>query len=261
MGGAYVNDVNLYGKTYKVMVQGTPESHADESSLNTTFVRTSAGTLAPISNFISLKRIYGSANLSRFNLLNSIQIGASPAPGASTGTLISAVNEVAQKVLPRDYSVELGGMAREQSQGASMMLIFGISALLIYLILACLYESFLVPFSIMFAVPMGLMGAFFMTRIFGLDNNIYLQTGVVMLIGLLSKTGILIVEFALQKRHEGMSIKDSALEASRERLRPILMTAGTMVIGLLPLLTSTGVGAMGNISLGVGAGTVTGLTE
>lgn len=253
MGGAYVNDVNLYGKTYKVMVQGTPESHADESSLNTTFVRTSAGTLAPISNFISLKRVYGSANLSRFNLLNSIQIGASPAPGASTGTLISAVNEVAQKVLPRDYSVELGGMAREQSQGASMMLIFGISALLIYLILACLYESFLVPFSIMFAVPMGLMGAFFMTRIFGLDNNIYLQTGVVMLIGLLSKTGILIVEFALQKRHEGMSIKDSALEASRERLRPILMTAGTMVIGLLPLLTSTGVGAMGNISLGVGA--------
>lgn len=253
MGGSYINDVNLYGKTYKVMVQGTPESHADETSLNTMFVRTGNGSLAPLSNYLSLKRIYGSINVSRFNLLNSIQLNASPASGASTGDLIGAVKEVAAKVLPNDYAIEFGGMTREQSQGSSMMIIFGISALLIFLILASLYESYLVPFSIMLSVPLGIMGAFVMTKAFGLDNNIYLQTGVVMLIGLLSKTGILIVEFALQKRHEGMSIKDSALEAAKERLRPILMTAGTMVIGLLPMLTSHGVGAMGNISLGVGA--------
>lgn len=253
LGGSYVNDINLYGKTYKVMVQASPESRLDERSLNTMFVRTASGELAPVSNYLSLKRVYGSDNLSRFNLLNSIQVNASPASGASSGELIQAVNRVAKEVLPNDYSIEFGGMTREQSNGSSMMIIFGISALLIFLILSSLYESYLVPFSIMLAVPLGLMGSFLMTKVFGLDNNIYLQTGVVMLIGLLSKTGILIVEFALQKRHEGMSIKDSALEAAKDRLRPILMTAGTMVIGLLPLITSTGVGAMGYISLGVGA--------
>lgn len=253
IGGAYVNDINLYGKTYKVMVQGTPESHVDETCLNQTYARTKEGTLAPLSNFISLKRVYGPSSLARFNLLNSIQINASPASGVSTGDLINAINGTAAEVLPKDFSIEYGGMAREQSQGSSMMLIFGLSALLIFLILSSLYESYVVPFSIMLSVPLGIMGAFLMTRLFGLDNNIYLQTGVVMLIGLLSKTGILIVEFALQKRHEGLSIKDAALEAAKARLRPIFMTAGTMVIGLLPLLTSTGVGAMGNISLGVGA--------
>ena len=253
LGGSYVNDINLYGKTYQVMVQATPESRLDERSLNTMYVRTASGELAPVSNYLSLKRVYGSDNLSRFNLLNSIQVNASPAQGASTGELIQAVNKAAKEILPNDYSIEFGGMTREQSIGSSMMIIFGISALLIFLILSSLYESYLVPFSIMLAVPLGLMGSFLMTKVFGLDNNIYLQTGVVMLIGLLSKTGILIVEFALQKRHEGMSIKDSALEAAKDRLRPILMTAGTMVIGLLPLITSTGVGAMGYISLGVGA--------
>ena len=252
MGGAYVNDINLFGKTYKVMVQGTPDSHVDESSLNSMCVRTSSGDMSPLSYYIHLNRIYGPTNLSRYNLLNSIQVNAVPAPGASTGELIKAVGETAEKVLSNDYSIEFGGMTREQSKGSGMLIILGISALLIYLILACLYESYIVPLSIMLAVPMGLMGAFLFTKIFGLDNNIYLQTGVVMLIGLLAKTGILIVEFALQKRHEGLSIVDSALEASKARLRPILMTAGTMVIGLLPLLTSRGVGAMGNISLGVG---------
>lgn len=252
VGGAYVNDMNLFGKTYKVMVQGTPESRIDERSLNSMMVRTASGEMAPLSNFVYLKKIYGASSLSRYNMLNSIQLNASPAPGGSTGSLISAVGEVCDKVLTKDYTYEFGGMTREQSKGSGMLLIFGISALLIYLILACLYESYVVPFSIMLSVPLGLMGAFLMTKVFGFDNNIYLQTGVVMLIGLLSKTGILIVEFALQKRHEGMSIVDSAIEASKARLRPILMTAGTMVIGLLPLLTSSGAGAMGNISLGIG---------
>lgn len=261
MGGSYVNDINLYGKVYKVMVQGTPESHVDEKALNYTMVKTPSGEMAPIATFVTLKRIYGAPYLNRFNMLSSIQVSASPAPGASSGSVIQAVKETADQILPaRDYSIEFGGMTREQSEGSSMLLIFGISALLIYLVLACLYESYVVPFSIMLAVPLGLMGAFLFTKIagaifpgVGIDNNIYLQTGVVMLIGLLSKTGILIVEFALQKRHEGLSIVDSALEASKARLRPILMTAATMVIGLIPLLTSRGVGAVGNISLGIGA--------
>lgn len=261
MGGAYVNDINLYGKVYKVMVQGTPDSHLDETSLNSMMVRTPSGDMAALSTFLTLKRIYGAPDLNRFNMISSIQVSASPAPGASTGSVIQAVeNTVKETLSAKDYSVAYGGMTREQSQGSSMMLIFGISALLIYLVLACLYESYIIPFSILLAVPLGLMGAFLFTKIagalfpgVGIDNNIYLQTGVVMLIGLLSKTGILIVEFALQKRHEGLSIIDSALEASKARLRPILMTAGTMVIGLLPLLTSTGVGAVGNISLGIGA--------
>lgn len=252
MGGSYAGDINLYGKVYKVMVQGESQSHLTPSSLNTMYIRTSQGRMAPLSTYLHLRPMTGSSLLSRFNMLNSIQLNATPAPGKSTGDLIAAVRRTAEQTLSRDYTFEFGGMTREQSQSGSIGLMFAISALLIYLILACLYESFVVPFSIMLAVPAGLMGAFLFTKIFGLDNNIYLQTGVVMLIGLLAKTGILIVEFALQKRHEGLSIEDAALEASKARLRPILMTAGTMVLGLLPLLTSRGVGALGNISLGVG---------
>ncbi|MCQ2348191.1 MAG: efflux RND transporter permease subunit [Paludibacteraceae bacterium] len=253
MGGAYSGDINLYGKVYKVMVQGTPNSHNKLTDLNTNYIRTKSGEMAPLSNFLKLRPIKGSASLTRFNLLNSIQFNASPAAGKSTGELIAAVKETADKVLSRDYTYEYGGMTREQSNSGSIGVMFAISAILIYLILACLYESYVIPLSIILAVPMGLMGAFLFTKLFGMDNNIYLQTGVVMLIGLLSKTGILIVEFALQKRkEEGLSIKDAALEAAKARLRPIMMTAGTMVIGLLPLLTSRGVGAMGNISLGIG---------
>jgi len=253
MGGAYNGDINLYGKVYKVMVQGTPDSHNKLVDLTTNYIRTSSGEMAPLSNFLRLRPIKGSATLSRFNLLNSIQVNASPAKGKSTGELIKAVKETANKVLSRDYTYEYGGMTREQDSNGSIGVMFAISAILIFLVLSCLYESYIVPFSIMLAVPLGLMGAFLFTKLFGMDNNIYLQTGVVMLIGLLSKTGILIVEFALQKRKiEGLSIVDSALEAAKARLRPILMTAGTMVIGLLPLLTSRGVGAMGNISLGIG---------
>lgn len=253
VGGSYCGDINLYGKVYKVMIQGTSDTHKTIETLNRMFVRTKNGEMAPLSSFLRLSPFKGSSLLTRFNLLNSIQLNASPAPGASTGDLISAVQQTAGQVLSRDYSFEFGGMTREQSESSSMGIMFAISALLIYLILSCLYESYIIPFAIMLSVPLGIMGAFLFTKIFGLDNNIYLQTGVVMLIGLLSKTGILIVEFALQKRHEGLSIVDSALEAAKARLRPILMTAGTMVIGLLPLLVSRGVGAIGSISLGVGA--------
>lgn len=252
MGGAYAGDINLYGKVYKVMVQGESYTHITAESLNTTYVRTGEGKMAPLSTFIRLTETKGAATLKRFNMLNAIQFNASPKAGKSTGDLIESVHQTADRTLGRDYTYEFGGMTREQSAGGSIGIMFAISALLIYLILACLYESFVVPFSIMLAVPAGLMGAFVATKFAGMDNNIYLQTGVVMMIGLLSKTGILIVEFALQKRHEGLSVEDAALEAAKARLRPILMTAGTMVLGLLPLLTSSGVGAMGNRSLGIG---------
>lgn len=257
-GGTYVGDFNRFGKVYKVMVQGTPESHRNERSLETMFVKLPTGEMAALSNFVTLKKMYGAEQLSRFNMLNSIKLSAAPAPGASSGDVIKAAQEVAAEVLPSDYTFEFGGMSREESDNGGIGIMFLISALFIYLILSAMYESYIVPFSIILTVPIGIMGAFLFTKIFGLDNNIYLQTGVVMLIGLISKTGILIVEYALQKREQGMSILDSALEAAKVRLRPILMTAGTMIIGLLPLLTSTGCGAKGNMALGVG--TIFGMT-
>lgn len=253
VGGAYVSDFNLYGKVFKVMIQGTPSSHRDELSLNNMFVPLPTGEMASLGSFISLKRIYGAESLRRFNMLNAIMMNVSPAPGCSSGDVISATKRVAEEVLPNDYTFEFGGMAREESGAGSMGLMFAISGLLIFLILSALYESYIVPFSIILTVPAAVMGAYLFTWLFGLDDNIYLQTGVVMLIGLISKTGILIVEFALAKRQQGMAITDAALEAAKARLRPILMTAGTMVIGLLPLLVSSGVGAHGNLALGIGA--------
>ncbi len=256
-GGAYVNDINLYGKVYKVMVEAAPEYRTSPASLNNAFVKTASGEMAPLSGFVSVKKIYGASTLYRFNMLNSITITAAPSDGASSGDVIKAVEKAAKEALTRDYSYEFGGMAREESEGSSMAVIFGISALIIFLILAALYESYLLPFSILLTVPVSIAGAFIVTKFLGMDNNIYLQVGVVMLIGLISKTGILITEYALQVRKKGKSITEAALESARMRLRPILMTAGTMVIGLLPLLTSTGAGAMGNRSLGVG--TVSGM--
>ncbi len=252
-GGSYVNDINLYGKVYKVMVESAPESRTNERALNTMYVRTQNGQMSPLSNFITIKRVYGAETLKRFNMLNSIMANAGAAEGASSGDVIAAVKAAAAKVLPNDYTFEFGGMSREEESGSSMALIFGISALIIFLILAALYESYILPFSIMLTVPVAVAGAFFFSYIFGLENNIYLQVGVIMLIGLISKTGILITEFAVQLRRErGYEIKDAALEAAKMRLRPIFMTAGTMVVGMIPLMISRGAGAVGNISLSTG---------
>ncbi len=252
-GSTYVNDINIYGKVYKVMVQASPDARRTETALNSTYIRSASGKMAPLSSFVTLTRMYGASSLKRFNMLNAINVMAPAAEGASSGDVIRATEEVAKEVLPRDYTYEFGGMSREQSSGSSMGLIFGISALLIFLILAALYESYVLPLSIMLTVPAGIAFAFLFTKILGMDNNIYLQVGVVMLIGLLSKTGILITEFAVQLREQGQSIVDAALNAAKLRLRPILMTAGTMVVGLLPLITSSGAGAIGNRSLGIGA--------
>ena len=253
-GGQYVSDFNRFGKVYKVQIMGDPQQRLDERSLDNTYVRLHNGQMAPLSQFVTLRRIYGADKLTRFNMYNSIAVSAMPAEGYSSGDAIRAVQEVAKQTLPQQYAVDFGGITREESQQTSggTAMIFLISILLIYLILAALYESFWLPLAIIIAVPVGLMGSFLLTKIAGLENNIYLQTGVIMLIGLLSKTAILITEYAVERRKQGMPIAEAATEAAGARLRAILMTVLTMIFGMLPLVVATGVGANGNRSLGTG---------
>lgn len=252
-GGAYISNYNQYGKVYRVMMQASPEYRLDEHALDNMFVRN--GTeMAPVSQFVTLKKVLGPEVSTRFNLFSSITANVNVAAGYSTGEAQKAIQEVAAQTLPTGYGYEFGGMAREESSsgGAKTIFIYGVCILLIYLILACLYESFLVPFAVILSVPFGLMGSFLFARLFGLENNIYLQTGVIMLIGLLAKTAILITEYAIERRRKGMGIVESAYSAAQVRLRPILMTVLTMIFGMLPLMFSTGAGANGNSSLGTG---------
>lgn len=252
-GGQYVSDFNRFSRVYRVMIQADPLYRMDESSLNNTFVRMSNGEMAPLSQFMTLTRVYGAETLSRFNMYNSIAVSAMPAAGYSTGDAIRAVQETAVTSLPTGYGYDFGGITREENQQSNTtIIIFGICILMIYLILSALYESFIVPFSIILAVPAGLMGSFLFAKIAGLENNIYLQTGLIMLIGLLSKTAILITEYAVERRKAGMGLIAAAVSASKARFRPILMTVLTMIFGMLPLVMASGVGANGNRSLGVG---------
>ena len=252
-GGQYVSNFNRFSKVYKVMIQADPQHRMDETSLNNAFVRMSNGEMAPLSQFVTLTRSYGAESLSRFNMFNSISVNAMPAAGYSTGDAIRAVQETAVSSLPKGYGYDFGGITREESQqSGSTIIIFGICILMIYLILSALYESFLVPFAVILAVPAGLMGSFLFARAMGLENNIYLQTGLIMLIGLLAKTAILLTEFAAERRKAGMGLIASAVSASKARFRPILMTVLTMIFGLFPLVIATGVGANGNRSLGTG---------
>lgn len=253
-GGQYVSDFNRFSKIYKVMIQADPKYRLDEASLDNVFVRMSNGEMAPLSQFMTLKRTYGAETLSRFNMYNSIAVNAMPADGYSTGDAIRAVQETAEQALPKGFGYDYGGITREENQQTNTtVIIFGICILMIYLILCGLYESFLIPFAVILSVPFGLMGSFLFAKMFGLENNIYLQTGLIMLIGLLAKTAILLTEYASERRAAGMSIVAAAVSAAKARLRPILMTALTMIFGLFPLMFSTGVGANGNSSLGSGA--------
>lgn len=252
-GGQYVSNFNRFSKVYKVMIQADPKYRLDETSLHNAFVRMANGEMAPLSQFVTLTRSYGAESLSRFNMFNSIAVNAMPAPGYSTGDAIRAVQETAVTSLPKGYGYDFGGITREESQqSGTTMIIFGICFLMIYLILSALYESFIVPFAVILAVPAGLMGSFLFAWMLGLENNIYLQTGLIMLIGLLAKTAILLTEYASERRKAGMGLIASAVSAAKARLRPILMTALTMIFGLLPLMMATGVGANGNRSLGTG---------
>ena len=253
VGGSYASNMNRFSKLYRVMLQAAPEYRLDLKSLQNMFVRNSKGEMSPINQYLTLTRIYGPQSISRFNLFTAISINGNAAEGYSSGQAIQAVREVAAEVLPAGYGYEFGGMSREEANtGNSVAIIFLICVVFIYLILCALYESIFIPIAIILSVPFGLAGSFLFARWFGLENNIYLQIGLLMLIGLLAKTAILLTEFASQKRAEGMSICQAAMSAAKARLRPILMTSLTMIFGMLPLMFASGVGANGNISIGVG---------
>lgn len=253
VGGSYASNMNRFSKLYRVMVQAPPEFRLDTRSLDNMFVRNSDGQMSPISQYLKLKRVYGSEVLTRFNLFSAIQVNGSAAQGYSSGQAIEAIKEVADKTLPTGYGYEFGGMSREESAaGNTATLVFVVCVVFIYLILCALYESLFIPLAVILSVPFGLAGSFMFARIFGLENNIYLQTGLIMLNGLLSKTAILLTEYASERRRAGMSIAQAAISAAGVRLRPILMTSLTMIFGMLPMMFATGVGANGNISIGVG---------
>ena len=254
IGGSYASNFVRFTKLYRVMVQASPEYRLDTESLNNIFVRTNKGEMSPIGQYITLTRIYGSETLSRFNLFPSIQVGGTAADGYSSGQAIEAIRETAAEVLPEGYGYEFGGMSREEASAQNTTaLVFVICIVFIYLILCALYESLFIPLAVILSVPFGLAGSFIFVWLWGLENNIYMQTGLIMLIGLLSKTAILLTEYASARRRQGMGIVEAALDAASVRLRPILMTSMTMIFGLLPLALATGVGANGNRSLGVGA--------
>ena len=253
VGGLYASNFVRFTKLYRVMVQASPEYRLDTEALNNIFVRNSSGEMSPIGQYLKLSRIYGSETLSRFNLFPSIQVSGTPADGYSTGQAIQAIREVAAQELPEGYGYEFGGMTREEASAENTTaLVFVLCIVFIYLILCALYESLFIPLAVILSVPFGLAGSFIFAHLWGLENNIYMQTGLIMLIGLLAKTAILLTEYASERRRQGMSITAAALDAAAVRLRPILMTSMTMVFGLLPLALATGVGANGNQSLGVG---------
>lgn len=253
VGGTYSSNINRFSKLYRVMVQAAPEYRLDPQSLDRIFVRTASGAMSPVSRYITLTRVYGAEALSRFNLFPSIAVNGTPAAGYSSGQAIAAIREVAAETLPSGYGYEFGAMTREEaSAGHTAVFVFGICVVFIYLILCALYESLLVPLAVILSVPFGLTGSFLFARTFGIENNIYMQTGVIMLIGLLSKTAILLTEYASECRRAGASIVAAALSAAATRLRPILMTSLTMIFGLLPMIFASGVGSNGSRSLAVG---------
>lgn len=253
-GGMYISNFNKFGKLYRVMMQAAPEARVSPETLKQVKVRNGA-VMAPIDNFVSLKRVYGPDVINRFNMFTAISVTGNPAPGVSSGDAIKAIEEVAAQTLPVGFGYEYSGLTREESKSGSSQTayVFGLVLLFVYLLLSAQYESYIIPFAVILSVPFGLMGTFIFARMMGIDNNIYLQIALIMLIGLLAKNAILIVEFALERRRTGVSIVNAAILGSKARLRPILMTSLAMIIGLLPLMFATGAGANGYNALGTGA--------
>ncbi|UMB53237.1 efflux RND transporter permease subunit [Lutibacter sp. A64] len=253
-GGLYTTDFNKFGKQYRVMIQASPEDRATPETLNNVFVRNSNDESVAISQFVSLKRIYGPEFVSRYNLLKSINITGKSNPGYSTGDAIKAIEEVAAESLPRSYSYEFSGMTREEIiAGGQSTWVFILSLIFVYFLLSAQYESYVLPLSVIFSLPVGVAGAIGFINLAGLENNIYFQVTLIMLIGLLAKNAILIVEFALQRRRHGLSLYESAIQGAKARLRPIIMTSFAFIFGMLPLALAGGVGAVGNRSIGTGA--------
>jgi HAE1 family hydrophobic/amphiphilic exporter-1 len=252
-GGLYASNFNAYGKLYRVMIQASPETRMTPESLKSIYVRTSGG-MAPVQEFCRLERVYGPANINRFNLFTSINVTATVASGYSTGEAIKAAQDVAAEILPAGYSYDYQGLTREEAKASNTTaIIFLLCFIFIYLILSAQYESYILPLAVVLSVPFGLAGCFLFTMMFGHANDIYMQISLIMLIGLLAKNAILIVQFALERRQMGMAITWSAILGAAARLRPILMTSLAMVIGLLPMMFASGVGKNGNQTLGAAA--------
>ena len=253
-GGVYASNFNQFGKQFRVMYQAEPSYRANPETLNNIYVRNSAGAMAPISGFITLEKVYGPQVITRFNLFTSIGVNGAPNAGYSSGDAIAAVEEVAAQVLPVGYSYEFSGMTREEiSAGGQTVFVFILVIMFVYLLLSAQYESYLLPLAVLLSLPMGLAGTLIFANLFGVSNNIYLQITLIMLVGLLAKNAILIVEFAVDRRRQGMQLVQAALEGAEARLRPILMTSFAFIFGLIPLMLSSGAGATGNRSIGTGA--------
>ena len=267
-GGLYASNFNRFGKMYRVMIQAEPEATKNLESLNSIKIR-NGNEMAPISQFVSVKKVYGPDVISRFNLYTSIKVMVAPASGYTSGQALQAIAEVAKENLPTGYGYELGGMAREEAStsGSSTGIIFILCFVFVYLLLSAQYESYILPLSVLLSVPFGLLGSFLFVNGFAalgnipalkmilgtMSNDIYMQIALIMLMGLLAKNAILIVEFALDRRKQGMSISWAAVLGAAARLRPILMTSLAMIVGLIPLMLAMGVGAHGNRTLGASA--------
>jgi HAE1 family hydrophobic/amphiphilic exporter-1 len=267
IGGFYATDFSRFGKQYRVYVQSSPEDRQTETDLNTMFVKNNQGEMAPVSQFVTLSRTYGPQTVSRFNLFNAVTVNGAAAPGYSSGDAINAIRQTAETELPSNFDIAFSGITREEIASAGQsIIIFALSIVFVYFFLAAQYESYLLPFAVLLSLPLGVAGAYFSTWASGLQNNIYFQIALIMLIGLLAKNAILIVEFARQRRRDmGMGITEAAIAGAKARLRPILMTSFAFILGLLPLVLAQGVGAVGNRSIGTGAaggmliGTILGL--
>jgi len=253
-GGIYASDFNRFGKQYRVMVQADTNYRAFVEGLNVIFVRSATGAMAPIAEFVTLRRVYGAESITRFNLFTAVSITGAPKPGYSSGDAIRAIKEVAVQTLPGGYAYDFSGLTREELAGGSQTaFIFLLCLIFVYFLLSAQYESYILPFAVLVSLPVGLAGAFIFAAIFGVENNIYLQITLIMLIGLLAKNAILIVEFAVMRRRAGLSISDAAVAGAVARLRPIIMTSFAFILGLVPLMLASGAGAKGNRSIGTGA--------
>jgi HAE1 family hydrophobic/amphiphilic exporter-1 len=251
LGGVYASNFNQFGKQYRVMMQAEAAGRTNLESLNRIFVRSADGKMAPVTEFVTLTRVFGPETLSRFNLYLSATVTGSPKPGYSSGDAIRAVREVAAKTLPRTYGYEFSGLTREEiAAGSQTLFIFALCLVFVYFLLSAQYESYILPFAVLLSLPVGLAGAFIFASLFGITNNIYLQISLIMLIGLLAKNAILIVEFSLGKRRQGEPLVEAAIDGAKTRFRPILMTSFAFILGLVPLMMASGAGAVSNRSIG-----------
>jgi len=253
-GGLYASNFNQFGKQFRVMVQADYAYRANPTGLNKIFVRSASGVMAPITEFITLSKVFGPESIERFNLFTAVSVTGQPNAGYSTGDAIKAIKDVAAQKLPPGYGYDFSGLTREEiSSGSQSLYIFILCLLFVYFLLSAQYESYILPFAVLLTLPIGLSGTYVFARLTGIGSNIYVQISLIMLIGLLSKNAILIVEFALDRRRNGMGIVQAAIEGAEARLRPILMTSFAFIFGIMPLMFATGAGAFGNRSIGTGA--------